>query len=112
MSIHLVTARRDKPVTPDDLALLLRVAAGGDTDAFARFTDATANVAFRLELTRAARRRPALRTIRPGELVEQAGRATRRRYLEAWARCGEHAASGLSPLAWLLALPTADRASR
>ncbi|MFL6157467.1 MAG: hypothetical protein ACJ72D_15345 [Marmoricola sp.] len=72
-------------------ALLVRAAAG-DLDAFLAFYDATVHLVWRLELGR----------YRSAEL---AAAASRRRFVQAWVHADEHAASSLSPRAWLLSLP-------
>ena len=84
----------------DDLAELLTAAARGNRAAFRRFYDATSSRAFRLELVRAR----ACGVAHPHAVAE---RATTDRFLRAWQSAPEYAASGLSPLAWLLGLPAA-----
>ena len=84
----------------DDLAELLAAAARGNRAAFRRFYDATSTRAYRLELVRAR-----ARGVAPPPAVAE--RATADRVLRAWQASPEYAASGLSPLAWLLALPAA-----
>lgn len=74
------------------LVALLARASTNDPDAFARFYDLTAPIAFRLELLRTAD-------------AERAAEALRGLFVQAWSRSGQHARSGLSPLAWLLSLP-------
>ncbi|WP_246004959.1 hypothetical protein [Nocardioides marmorisolisilvae] len=84
---------------PAPLADLLTRAAGGDTDAFMRFYDATSGQVFCLALTRARSR-----GLRGAGVHAAADRDVEDAYVHAWARCAEHAGSGLSPLAWLLSL--------
>lgn len=72
-------------------ALLVRSAAG-DQEAFAQFYDATCHIAYRW----------ARCSLGDAATAEQ---AVLRLYVAAWRRAGQHPASGLSPLAWLLALP-------
>lgn len=82
----------------DDLGDLLLAAARGNRAAFRRFYDATSARAFHLELVRAR----AGGAARPHAVAE---RATADRFLRAWRSAPDYAASGLSPLAWLLGLP-------
>ncbi len=88
--------------THDELADHLDGGATGDVEAFMRFYDATSGCAFGLALTRAwARglRGTAARAFAERELLDG--------YVRAWLPCAEQRASGLSPLAWFLALPAA-----
>lgn len=72
-----------------DLAELLRRSARGDVDAFMRFYDATVQTVF--DLARLRHRDP--------RVVEQTVRSI---YDNAYRRAADHAASDLSPRAWLL----------
>ena len=74
------------------LSALLARSAAGDTEAFAEFYDATCHVAYRWA-------RCSLGDVATAE------QAVLQLYVAAWQRAGQHHASGLSPLAWLLALP-------
>lgn len=87
-----------------ELAVLLRRSAARDTAAFARFYDLTCARVLTYELARAKARGGSSEPIR--EVAEQ---AVRDRYVAAWAAAADHATSGRSPLAWLIALdvPTA-----
>lgn len=85
--------------TADGLAHLLLASARGDREEFRRFYDATSSRAFHLELVRARARG----AVHPRTAAE---RATADRFLRAWRAAPEYAASGLSPVAWLLTLPT------
>lgn len=89
--------------TTDDLADLLLRSARGDRQAFRRFYDATSSRAFRLELVRARARG----VTHPHAAAE---RATTDRFLRAWRSAPTYADSGLTPLAWLLSLPTSPAA--
>ncbi|HVK29985.1 MAG TPA: hypothetical protein VM575_16715 [Nocardioides sp.] len=91
--------------TAHDLADLLLASARGDRDAFRRFYDATSSRAFGLELVRARSRAVPY----PRATAE---RATTDRFIRAWRAAPEYAGSGLSPLAWLLSLPTSGPAER
>lgn len=93
------------PADPADLSALLRAAARGDTAAFASFVDATIGRVFHLELAHALAQHHADHHAAPSvRAVAEA--ATRRRYVEARRRAADQPTSGLSPQAWLLALPT------
>lgn len=86
----------DRPDRYDDeehLVELLRRAARKDLTAFMDFYDATCHFVWRLEQRR----------WHGAELTEV---ATRRRFAVAWASAASQPGSGLSPLAWLLSLPT------
>lgn len=91
--------------TADDLADLLHASARGDREAFRRFYDATSSRAFHLELVRARSRG----VPHPRAVAEH---ATVERFVRAWRDAPEYAGSGLSPLAWLLALPAGRAAER
>lgn len=99
MSLHTMAAA-EEVTTPPVLETLLRAAAAGDAHAFATFAEATLTCAYRLELARAA-----ARGLPASHVRAAAERATRRRYAEARRRVAEQPTSGLSPRAWLLALP-------
>lgn len=71
-------------------AELLRLSAAGDSDAFMKFYDATCAVVYQW----------ALRCQRDQERAEE---LTRDLYRRAWGSAWEHAESGLSPVAWLIA---------
>jgi DNA-directed RNA polymerase specialized sigma24 family protein len=86
---RLLRVRADPSRDQHDLAQLLVLAAAGNTDAFERFYDGTIDVVYRFALVCTA----------------DAGAAhgvVRSVYRRAWETAGGHAASGLSPLAWLL----------
>ncbi|GAB4010929.1 sigma-70 family RNA polymerase sigma factor [Nocardioides ultimimeridianus] len=87
-----------------ELAVLLRRSAKRDTAAFARFYDLTCARVLAYELARAQAGGRCC-----GPIHEIAEQAARDRYVAAWAAAAEHATSGRSPLAWLIALdvPTA-----
>ena len=85
--------------TADHLADLLMASARGDREAFRRFYDITCGRAFHLELVRAR----AGGALHPRTAAE---RATADRFLRAWRAAPAYAGSGLSPVAWLLTLPT------
>ena len=89
-----------------ELAADLARAAGGDTEAFMRFYDRTSGYVYCLALTRAGSR--GLRGVAARSFADREVEAW---YAEAWARCSEHAGSGLSALAWVLALPRAVEAA-
>ncbi|WP_182377670.1 hypothetical protein [Nocardioides sp. WS12] len=74
-----------------DLAGLLARAAAGDVAAFVAFYDHTSPITFRYALA-----------CRRGDR-DAATDFTRLIYLEAWRTADQHPASGLSPLAWLIA---------
>lgn len=74
-----------------DLAQLLDRAAGGDIAAFLAFYDHTSPITYRYALAG-----------RQGDR-DAAASLTRVIYNEAWRTVDQHAASGLSPLAWLIA---------
>lgn len=82
----------------EDLAGLLARAAQGDAEAFGRFYDATCRQAYGLALARSRRRDAGAGAHRA------AAREMRHRYLLAWRFAALQSSSGLSPLAWLLAL--------
>ncbi|MCZ4499296.1 MAG: sigK [Marmoricola sp.] len=69
---------------------LLGRAERGDSDAFMQFYDCTSTFVYRVMRTRVAS-------------SAVAEKATRALYLDAWERAASYRASGLSPLAWLLA---------
>lgn len=92
-SVITDASRRD----PAPLSDLLARSAGGDRAAFADFYDATCDLVWQLELRRWRAR-------------GAAEAATRHRYVSAWHRAGQHAASGLSATAWLLSLPEPELA--
>lgn len=77
-------------------------AALGDTDAFMRFYDATSGYVFGLALTRARSR-----GLRGASARTFAEREVEAWYARAWTCCAQQRTSGLSPLAWVLALPPA-----
>lgn len=81
----------NQEVPEGGLVALLAQASTNDPDAFMRFYDLTAPIALRLELLRTAD-------------AERAAEALTSRFLQAWYRSGQHARSGLTPLAWLLSL--------
>lgn len=83
--------RSGDEVHPPRLGSLLAQAASADQEAFLRFYDRTAPVAFRLEL------------LRNGD-PDRAADAVSCRFLQAWRCSGQQATSDLSPLAWLLSL--------
>lgn len=87
-----------------ELAAHLARAAEGDTDAFMRFYDATIGCAFTLAISRA--RACGLPAVTARAWAE---REVEARYTWAWSCCAEQPSSGLSPLAWVLALPTTSR---
>ena len=95
-----ITANRRHARIRDELAQLLARAARGDTAAFMTFYDRSSPTAYHLVLA----------------LCGDPGRAddhVQRLYALAWARAGEQASSGLSPLAWLLSdVLSADQVSR
>jgi len=74
----------------EELARLLALAAHGDTEAFAEFYDRTCATTYHLALATCGD------PDRAADLVQTL-------YVSAWVRAGHHAASGLSPVAWLLA---------
>jgi RNA polymerase sigma-70 factor (ECF subfamily) len=88
--------------TCSELADELARAATGDTEAFMRFYDATSGYVYGLALARARSR-----GLRAAAAQAFAQREVEAWYALAWTRCSEHRASGLSPLAWVLALPRA-----
>lgn len=75
-------------------------AATGDTEAFMRFYDATSAYVFGLALARAGSS-----GLRGGPARTCAEREVEAWYVRAWSHSGRHRSSGLSPLAWVLALP-------
>lgn len=77
-------------------AELLALAARGHHAAFMRFYDETVSTTYALELRR-------------WEDPELAELLTQARYVRAWDRAADFAASGLSPLAWLLSLDLGGR---
>jgi hypothetical protein len=86
-----------------ELADLLAASAAGDVRAFMRFYDATSHVVLALERVRAVSC-----GVVSAEVRAAAEHATAARFVRAWGSAAEQAASGLSPLAWLLALRLAD----
>lgn len=83
------------------LADELARAASGDTEAFMRFYDATSGYVFGLALARASARGLHGDTAR---IVAE--REVESWYVRAWSRSAQHRGSGLSPLAWVLTLPS------
>ena len=82
--------RQSRRQDAGDLARLLALSASGDTDAFMRFYDLTSPVVYRY-----------VRLVSPDRAaVDDLARDI---FLRAWATAASQAASGLSPLAWLLA---------
>jgi hypothetical protein len=92
-------------VVPADalLADLLCASATGDVQSFMRFYDATSRFVFALERVRAVSCGIGRREVRAS-----AERATQARFVQAWSSAADQAASGLSPLSWLLALRLVD----
>jgi hypothetical protein len=84
-----------------ELDELLVSAAAGDVDAFMRFYDATSRWVFALERVRAVRCGRDRRQVRAAAV-----RASGARFVQAWTSAADQESSGLSPLAWLLTLPT------
>jgi len=94
--LRTTTARLTLPADPtcatwrEYLGDLLDRSREGDTDSFMQFYDHTCAVAYRLFRSRLAS---------PAAAEE----ATQALYLDTWRRLDTYRASGLSPLAWLLA---------
>ncbi|KRA38486.1 MULTISPECIES: hypothetical protein [unclassified Nocardioides] len=83
--------RADRAACEGDLAELLGRAGGGDVAAFLAFYDRTSPLTFRYALAGSRGDRASAEEL------------ARDLYREAWRTAAQHPASGLSPVAWLIA---------